>query len=170
MKTTNRQHQLSVESVSRTRYFPKENPMNRRMITVILTSLLFAFYALSAASAFAQDAIPSDVDAADQAYLQEYQQRAVDKYQAVQTTQAARNASIAAAAMPDWGGEMFVQEYQQQAREVYAAAQKPGTPVVVNSVPDWGGELFLAEYQQRGQERYQQWLASRDGRLTRASE
>lgn len=33
MKTTNRQHQLSVESVSHTDYFTKENPMNRRIIT-----------------------------------------------------------------------------------------------------------------------------------------
>ena len=144
--------------------------MNRRIITAILTSLLLALFALSAAPAFAQDAIPSDVDAMDQAYLQEYQQRAVEKYQAMKATQAARNASIAAAAVPDWGGEMFVQEYQQQAREVYAAAQKPGTPVIVNSVPDWGGEQFLAEYSQRSQEKYQQWLASRDGRLTQASE
>lgn len=169
MKITNRR-QLSVGSASRTATIYKENPMNRRMITAILTSLLFALFALSAAPAFAQDPIPSDVDAAEQAYLQEYHQRAVEKYQAMKATQAARNASVAAAAVPDWGGEMFVQEYQQRAREVYASVQQPSTSVVINTVPDWSGEMFLTEYEQRAQERYQQWLASRDGRITQASE
>lgn len=164
MKSTNRP-QLSVKSVSRTSYFTKENPMNRRMITAILTSLLLALFALSAAPAFAQDATPSDVDAAEQAYLQEYQQRAAEKYQVLKTTQAARNASIVAAAIPDWGGEMFVQEYQQQARDLYVAVQKPSTPAVVNSVPEWSGELFLAEYEQQGRERYPVWLAQQKGRL-----
>lgn len=153
MKSTNR-NQLTVKFASRTRYFPKENPMNRRMITVILTSLLFAFFALSAAPAFAQDAIPSDVDTADQAYLQEYQQRAVEKYRSMQATQAAKNAAVSAASTPDWGGEMFVTEYAQKSQDAYAAIRQPARSGLANSTQDWGGEMFVAEYAQKSQDAY----------------
>lgn len=151
MKTTNRQHQLSVESVSHTDYFTKENPMNRRIINAILTSLLFALFALSAAPVFAQEPTPGTVDAAEQAYLQEYQQRAVEKYQALQ---AKRTATIAATAIPDWGGEMAIREYDERSRAAYAAIQKGSALALIDGVPDWGGELFLAEYEQRAREIY----------------
>lgn len=133
-----------------------------RLFTAILGALIVALFALSATPAFAQDSTPSDVDAADQAYLQEYHQRAVEKYRAMQAAQAAQ----AGAGLPDWGGEMAVREYNQRSRDAYAAIPKRTTPAVAGGMPDWGGELFLAEYEQRAQERYQLWLARQNGRLT----
>lgn len=148
-----------------TRHFPKEPTMNRLFIA-LLSTLIVALFALNPTTAFAQDNTPDAGDAADQAYLQEYHRRAVEKYESMLATQAAKNAAINNRAMPDWGGEIFVQEYEQRTREKYAAVQKSATPVVVDSMPDWGGAIFLAEYEQRAQERYQVWLAQRDNRLT----
>ena len=141
--------------------FQKEHTMNRLFIT-LLSTLIVALFALNASPALAQDSTPGSVDADDAAYLQEYQQRAAEKYQALKTAQATQ----VAAAQPDWGGEMAVREYNQRSRAVYAAVQQRSRPAVVYSTPDWGGELFLAEYEQRGQERYRVWLAQQNSRLT----
>ncbi|MCL4834065.1 MAG: hypothetical protein KJZ86_16600 [Caldilineaceae bacterium] len=138
--------------------------MNRRMLIAILYTLAIAFFALSTTPLFAQDATPNDVDAEDRAYLQEYNQRAVEKYRSMQATQAAKNAASKAASTPEYGGESFLTEYAQRASDTYAASRQPSRPALTQSTPDWGGEMFLAEYGQRSQEKYQQWLASRDGR------
>lgn len=153
-----------AESVS-IRQFSKEPTMSR-LFTTLLSTLLVAIFALNATPAFAQDSTPSDVDTADRAYLQEYQQRAVEKYETMQATRAAGKAASAASAAPDWGGEMAVREYDERSRAVFAAVQQRSVSAVVNSAPDWGGEMFLAEYEQRGRERYRIWLAQQKSRLT----
>jgi uncharacterized protein YbcV (DUF1398 family) len=165
MKTANRQQ--SIESITRIRYFQKEQTMNRFSIA-ILCSLILAIFALSATPAFAQDASPNDVDAMDQAYLTEYQQRAVEKYAAMQATQTAKNVAAKVTALPDYGGEIFLQEYDQRARALYTALRRSAPPLV-QSEPDWFGEIFLAEYEQRAGKRYQQWLAQQNGRITGAA-
>lgn len=142
------------------RHFPKEPTMNRLFIA-LLSMLIIAIFALSATPAFAQDSTPGTVDADDAAYLQEYEQRAADKYQTLKATrQAARNAAVAA----DIGGELFVQEYNQRARDIYAAISRPAP--VAQAETDWMGAGFLVEYEQRAQVGYQLWLAQQNGRLT----
>lgn len=161
MNSRNRHQSTDTIPTVASRHFQKEPRMNRLFIA-LLSALIVAIFALNPTAAFAQDSTPSDVDAADQAYLQEYHQRAVEKYQAMQRTQAAQ----AGAGMPDWGGEMTVREYDQRSRDAYAVIQKRTTPAVADGLPDWGGEMFLAEYKQRAQDRYRVWLAQQNGRLT----
>lgn len=85
-----------------------------RVFILTMTIILFFPFGVSAA-----DAPTNPVDAVDQAYLTEYHQRAVDKYEAFVTRQISKTPSNDT--FQDWGGELFLAEYEQKAREKYTA-------------------------------------------------
>jgi len=95
--------------------------MKRMFILIFVVTLTFVIDSRFTSYALADDMPPSHVDIMDQAYLAEYQQRAVEAYATMLAVQARRKAEAASQmGEPDWFGEIFLAEYEQRTRENYA--------------------------------------------------
>ena len=92
----------------------------RRGITAGIVTLVATIMILAPVPVSASDTPPNHIDLMDQAYLAEYEQRAVEKYEAMLAMQE-KNKVVTNHVFSDWGGELFLAEYQQRAQEQYEA-------------------------------------------------